>query len=201
MSRTAKKLIKGIKILRVSELESKEIKEIWVLNNTNPKGEIALSVKNRADGAPSLVTIPPTWVPVCLTEQVPKGMLIESPEFRRLAASQGVLLLEPKGVQTIMDHPDITREVQEIKRRATGEAVEEVPAELAREQTQSVLILDILSRETNNEIQEQEALDILNSQEDSLTNADLEHLVKNSSFQKVKKWASEAIQDREEGDD
>lgn len=195
----AKKQIKSFKNLRVAELEDKKVTEVWCLNNTKPRGEIALGVKSPADGSPTLVTIPATWVPVCLTEQVPKAMLLNSPEFRRLVASSGILLVAAADVETIFDDEDVRREMHNLANRSNNTEEVAQPPAIHRENT-NILVLDLISREKNNEINEGEEYDILLKQEESLSRDDLEYLVKNSMFAKTKKWASAAIADRDEED-
>ena len=199
MAASAKKRIKELKTLRVADLEDKSVREVWAMNNTKPKGEIALGVKSPADGSVTLVIIPATWIPVCLTEQVPKQMLLNSPDFRKLVSSGGITVVESKGVLELLNDEDIRREAHAILNRNKSDAID-APTELPKE-NHSMLVLDIVAREINNEITEQGSLDILYTQEDSLTNDDLEYLVKNSSFQKVKTWAAETLTARGEDDE
>jgi hypothetical protein len=199
MAASAKKLIRELKTLRVADLEDKSVREVWCLNNTKPKGEIALGVKSQ-DGSVTLVTIAATWIPICLTEQVPKQMLLGSPDFRKLVSTGGITIVEPKMVLDLLGNPDIKRESLAIINRNKSDAIADAPTELPKE-NYSMLVLDIVARETNNEITEQGSLDILYTQEDSLTNDDLEYLVKNSAFQKVKTWAAETLTARGEDED
>src|ERR1035437_9004494 len=107
MSLSVKKRIKLLPQIKISQLDDKAIKEVWVLNETKPRGVIALEVKNRADGSATLVSIPPTWVPICLTDQVPKQMLVDSPKFRSIISGHHIKLLDPTAVQEILKDEDV----------------------------------------------------------------------------------------------
>jgi hypothetical protein len=194
---SAKKQIKGFKNLRVAELEDKKISEVWCLNNTKPRGEIALTVKSPSDGSRTLVTIPATWVPVCLTEQVPKNMLLNSPEFRRLVASGGILLVLAADVDSILGDADVSREMRNLSSKSHN-ADESAMVPTTYKENINILVLDLISREKNNEIQENEAYDILLKQEDSLQREDFEYLIKNSTFAKIKKWAATTLTELDE---
>jgi len=193
---SVKAKIKGLASLRLSQLEDKSVKEIWVLNQTNPKGEIILEVKARGDNDSTVVKIPMTWVPVCLTDQVPKPMLIESPKFRSLVSNQHIRVVDPKSLDEIMVDPDVAEEIEAVRSKNNGNYVEVLP-DAVKAESISVFVLDLLSREETNSITEAEAKDILNNKEDELSDEDLEHLIKSSKSAKIKKWASDALADRE----
>ena len=192
---SVKKKIKGLPQIRISQLEDKSLKEVWILNETKPKGEIALEVKNRADGSATLVSIPPTWIPVCLTDQVPKQMLIDSPKFRAIISGGHIKLLDPAAVADILKDPEVAEEVDAIRSKTAEYYKETLPDEIKSESI-SVVVLDILAREASNAITEGEAKDILNNREEELSDEDLEHLLKNSNQVKVKNWASATLADR-----
>jgi len=193
---SVKKKISRLAELRISQLEDKNVKEVWVLNCTKPKGVIALEVKNRADGSPTVITIPPTWVPVNLTDQVPKVMLIDSPRFRAIISGGHVKLLDPAGVAEVLLDPEVAEEVNAIRNKTAEFFQESIPDE-AKAETVHVAILDILSREASNSITENEAKDVLNNREEELTDEDIEYLLKNSNQAKVKKWATDTLADRQ----
>jgi hypothetical protein len=190
-----KKKIKSLPLLRISQLEDKSIKEVWILNETSPKGDIILDVKNKADGSTSLVKIPPTWIPVCLTDQVPKSMISESPKFRSILSSGHIKLLDPKGVHELLQDDEIRAEFEEVRSKTMESYKETFPDELKTDSV-SAVILDILAREASSSITENEAKDILNTKEDDLTDDDIEYLLKNTGLSKVKKWATDALADR-----
>jgi hypothetical protein len=203
---SVKKKIKALPTIRISQLEDKAIKEVWILNETGgkhtavtgPKGDIALEVKNKADGSATLVSIPPTWVPICLTDQVPKQMLADSPKFRAILAGGYIKLLDPNAVQELLKDAEVQAEINAIRNKTADYFHETVPESLVAENTTSVVVLDLLMRETEGTLTESQAKDILNTREEELSNADLEHLIKNSSLVKVKKWAADVLADRNE---
>jgi hypothetical protein len=193
---SVKKKIKGLPTMRISQLEDKKMTEVWVLNETKPKGLIALEVKNRADGSATLVSIPPTWVPICLTDQVPKTMLVDSPKFRAILAGGYIKLLDPNAVAEIMKDSEVQEEIDSIRNKTADYQKETLPESLQVENTVSIVVLDLMMREADGSLTEVEAKDILNNREDELSDEDLEHLIKNSSLAKVKKWAADTLADR-----
>jgi hypothetical protein len=202
MALSPKKILKDLVDLKLAMLEDKSVREVWVVNNTNPKGEIALAVRNQSGGDPTLVTIPATWAPVCLTDQVPKSMLLNTPHFRKVINGGNLRLVTPESVAKIMSNPDVIREVAAAKTRTSTdlESLSTSEAETVRD-TANPLVLDLIGREARNEIEEQAVLDILFNQEEILTKDDLEYLIQHSKFQKVKRWAAETITDKEEEDE
>lgn len=199
---SVKKRIKSIPTIKISQLDDKAIKDIWVLNTTNPKGVIALEVKNRADGSPTLVSIPPTWVPICLTDQVPKQMLCDSPKFRAIISGNYVKLLDPTAVQSVLDDPEVAEEINAIRNKTADYFKETLPDNLmVQAPTVSVVVYDVLAKEADGSLSENDAKEILNnlnSKEEELSNEDIEHLMKNSTLAKVKKWAADTLAEREE---
>ena len=194
-----KKRIAGLAEIRISQLEDKNIKEIWILNKTNVsmnlKGDIALEVKNRADGSPTVVKIPPTWVPVCLTDQVPKQMIMDSPTFRTIVSGGHIKILDPAGVIEILKDPEVAEEINAIRNKTADYYKETVP-DAVKAQEISALAQDIISRELNGLITEAASRDLLNNREDDLTDEDIEYLLKNSTFAKVRKWATDTLEER-----
>lgn len=201
MSVSPKKVLKSLVELKISQLEDKKVKEVWVLNTTNPKGEIALAVRNRNGGDPTLVTIPATWAPVCLTEQVPKEMLLGAPAFRKTVTTGALRLVTAESVAEILSNSEVAREIAAAKKRSPSD-LESLPSEVESiKESANPLVLDLVGRELKDEIEEQAVLDILFNQEESLVKEDLEYLIQNSKFQKVKRWAAETLQEKEDDDD
>jgi hypothetical protein len=192
---SVKKKIRALPTIRLSQLDDKTIKEVWVLNETKPRGLIALEVKNRADGSATLVSIAPTWVPICLTDQVPKVMLVDSPKFRAIISGGYIKLLDPASVAKILEDSEVQEEIESIRNRTADYLKETLPDSVQAEAV-SIVVLDILSREADESLTEAEAKDILNNREDELTDNDLEHLIKNSNLAKVKKWSADTLADR-----
>jgi hypothetical protein len=194
---SVKKKIKAIPTIKISTLEDKSIKEVWVLNATVPRGDIDLEVRSRTDNSKSLATIPPTWVPICLTDQVPKSMLIDSPEFRRIITAGHIKLLDSKCVAEVMADPEVAREVLAVRNKTSEHYQENVPAADV-ERNISGIVLELLARENDetSPITEAESREILNVREEELTIGDLEYLIKNSKHPKVCKWSADTLTEK-----
>jgi hypothetical protein len=200
----AKKKIKGLPTIKISQLDDKNIKEVWILNVTGnknvavkgPKGVIALDVKNRSDGSSTLVEIPPTWVPICLTDQVPKQMLSDSPKFRSILSGGYIKLLDPDAVHQLMQDPEVQEEINSIRNKTASFFKENLEDGNPIAEKTAGVVLEIIARESDGTMTEAEARDILNTREEELTNADLDYLIKSSTL--ARKWAADVLAEREE---
>jgi hypothetical protein len=123
-------------------------------------------------------------------------MLVDSPKFRSILSGGHIRLLDPDAVTTILEDPEVMEEINSIRNKTAEFYKETMPEALLAENTISVVILDLLIREADGSLSEAEAKDILNNREEELTDADLEHLVKNSTLAKVKKWSADTLADR-----
>jgi len=56
--------------------------KIYVMNNIEPKGLYVITVTDPLSGKSKTLQFPRTWIPTCLTEKLPKGVLEQSIEIR-----------------------------------------------------------------------------------------------------------------------
>lgn len=61
----------------------RENKPIYVLNNTEPKGLLSMTIHDPISGKAREFEIPRTWIPFCLTSMLPRNVLEHNIELRR----------------------------------------------------------------------------------------------------------------------
>jgi hypothetical protein len=188
--------IKKFKTLRISDLESPSVIEVWVLNLTNPRGDVAFNVRGTDGGSPLAVKLPITYIPVCLTSEVPKTMLLNSVAFRKALVGNKVRAISAEDAKTLFKEPDYQREYARITENADpiDYSGDEFGEENAPPAPKSVMVLDLLGREEADSLKEQEVLDVLYSNEEALVQEDYHYIVTTSKHPKVKKWAASKLQ-------
>lgn len=85
--------------------KDKESTALYVVNRSNPRGNIFLTVKDGSGNAIP-VTIPVTPMPVDMTTQVPRRVLLENPVFRRLILGNHALLINEEDAEEIISTPE-----------------------------------------------------------------------------------------------
>lgn len=75
-------VINEVQILSLRELEEQSDTSLFVVNNTQPRGEIIFNVTT-GRGRDHTVIVPDTWIPFDLTTQAKKAEIVDSPDFRR----------------------------------------------------------------------------------------------------------------------
>jgi len=104
--------------MSINELEREPIGPIWVRNTSGPKtggrGVVCLLVQYQDRSV--AVAVPMTWVPVNLTEQLPKAALLQSAEFRRALRNGQLELLDDSEAEGELRRPGAAEESQRIAR-------------------------------------------------------------------------------------
>ena len=211
------RLIRDAGSLSISELEmDKGHMEVWALNiaaSTHGKNSQVLVAVKTANGKSTPVTIPDTWIPVCLTTQVDKASLIGAGEFRAaLAGNQhhGPLLriIDSKVAHQILQFPEAQKETARISRtradqrqaqRENPSAIVAEPQNLAdgkRRKSAPVasgMVIGMTLNHKNDQLEEDQFLNTLKANSKTLKKIDLEYLTANSSSSRVKKWAAKRL--------
>lgn len=211
------RMIRDAPSLSISDLEmDKGHMEVWVLNiaaSTHGKNSQVLVAVKTANGKSTPVTIPDTWIPVCLTTQVDKASLIGAGEFRAaLAGNQhhGPLLrvIDSQAAHKILNFPEAQKETARISRtradqrqaqRENPSAVVAEPQNLAdgkRRKSAPVasgMVIGMTLNHKNDQLDEDQFLNTLKANGKTLKKIDLEYLTANSSSSRVKKWAAKKL--------
>jgi hypothetical protein len=123
--------MKPIKYITIEEAAKEDSGALWVQNETSsveeyaPQGgDLIFNVRD-ADGAQNLVTIPLTWIPIDISLDASKAILLKSSDMRK-AWSRGLIkIISAESALSVLESTDAIREVErlEAKRRAISMAV------------------------------------------------------------------------------
>lgn len=182
--------------ISTADLERTDSLSVWVVNNANPAGSINLSI-NDGTGNMIPIVIPITWVPVDLTTQATKSAIITNPQFRRLVASNMLLLLSEEEALKKLNTKDAQEENARIYKTSAMQSTVNMPTnvqdQLRAEKAQvSGFVMNIVERK---DIDENSCMSALKSQAHTLKKDDLEYLINNSTYSEVKNWASSRLEE------
>lgn len=120
---TGKKMMVSSKIrksMSISDLEDTGEKgAVWVLNTMtgDMQGQLLINVPKKHGNGQDLVRVPKTFIPMDLTDQVSKGQLLESSEFRKTITGGLLKLITPEYAELVLS----SDEGREEKRRVINE--------------------------------------------------------------------------------
>lgn len=118
-----KKVLVSSKIKRsmtIAELEATGDKgPVWVLNTMtgDMQGQLLINVPKKHGNGQDLARIPKTFIPIDLTDQVSKGQLLESSEFRKTITGGLLKLITQEYAELVLG----SDEGREEKRRVLNE--------------------------------------------------------------------------------
>jgi len=187
--------------------EALKQEKIYVRNCTRPKGPINLSMI-LPSGRMESINIPKTYIPICITDQVPVSLLKESMDFRAYVTSGVLELVPPNEAEKILETKEAQAELTRIfaskyseagyKSKGISVSQQEGSVVVSEDETEenvSSKVIDILLRKMS----PTHTLNELKTIEEELTDADLRYIVENASG-KVKRWALKRI-DKKSGTD
>ena len=184
------------KTLSIGEMEATKSSSIWVLNSSNPKGNITITVPNGM-GNQVTVIVPVTWIPVDMTTQATKQSLLASPVFRRMLALGMIAVISEDDAQKLLQDDAAQTEMQRIyamPREMSG-APDMQPAAVATLKSEesgdvSGFALNICHTDSLDEAQ---AMNAVKGNEGTLSETDMKYIVANSKFGKVKTYLAEKL--------
>lgn len=181
-------------------LESNE--PIYVVNNTKDRGRVMLTLTHPGTGRIESVYIPVTWIPICITDMVPREMLKASLDFRKYVAN-GILKIVPaEEAREILKSEEAQEELRRIyesdfarhePEAKTMETMETVAEEPTPVEDVSPKVHDIILRLESGSLTPRQAISKLKSLAGSLTKVDLSFLVANSPSDQVRSWAEKQL--------
>lgn len=184
------------KSLTIGDIEASKSSSVWVLNKSNPKGNVTISVPNGM-GNTATVIMPVTWVPMDLTTQSTKQSLTASPVFRRMLALGMLCVITEEEAQTLLSTPDAQEEMQRIyamPREMSGDpsTVPNAVTTLKSEASGAVSGF-ALSISHGDSLDEAQVMNAIRNNTDSMTQADMQYIVANSKHSKVKAYLAEKL--------
>ena len=108
------------KFLTISELEQGDQSHpIWALNGSseseaNQPGEVHVGIPKINGTKVDDLHLPQTWLPVCLTDQIPRAQLLASSEFRNAVNNRLVVLISKEFSQEILQQDGVDEERQRL---------------------------------------------------------------------------------------
>lgn len=93
----------SINQLKLRDVEESKDTRLFVINNTQPRGEMLLTVTGNK-GRSVIITIPSTWIPVDLSLQSRKSDILDSADFRRAVNRKFLILLDSVQAEDFVDN-------------------------------------------------------------------------------------------------
>lgn len=181
--------------LTIGDIEASKSSSIWVLNKSNPKGNVTISVPNGM-GNIETVIMPATWIPMDLTTQSTKQSLTASPVFRRMLTLGMLQVITEEEAQTLLSPAEAQEEMQRIYAMPTEMSVDpsSVPKPVTSLKSEAAgevsgFALNISHGDTLDEGQVMNAL----RSNDQLSKTDMEYIVANSKHSRVKAYLAEKL--------
>jgi hypothetical protein len=173
----------------------KKAAPIYVLNRSNPRGNVTVTVF-RPDGSPYLITVPKTWIPICVTDQVSHETIRVSDDFRRNVQIGMLQLLPVAEAKQKLQDKDAQEELERLNMSKyssyEGDLKEDTVKEFSDTLDQSDNVNLTVKEIMNRDITSTEKYHILRSDEDTLNPDDFKYIVLNGDG-KVKNWAESKL--------
>ena len=211
-------VLNEVSILTLRELEEQTDTSLFVVNNTQPRGEIVFNVTT-GRGRDHTVIVPDTWIPFDLTTQAKKSEIVDSPDFRRAVSQKYLLVASTKSADEFMEKNELastemsrifnkaggqnniaansgnamTTKMSQIKQQSGGIAVA-AETEAANGESISGAVVQIISRsnsEGDDKMDVKEAMSLLVGRQ--LNGKELDYIIKNSVHADIKAFASKKI--------
>lgn len=187
-------------MITISQAERSESSSVWALNGTigsgRPQGVVNITI-TEGNGRAQVVKMPVTRIPVDLTTQATKSALLMSPDFRRLVSAQIIMLISEEDAIKMLDNDDARAEQRRLLDiEATHDASDLLPSapqevKSAMDQAEGKISGFALNLAHTTEGDEEAIVASLRNNAQALTKVDLQYIVNNSTFPKVKGLAAE----------
>lgn len=181
-------------VLTIAECERNNETSLWVLNNTNPKGNVNVTVPDGM-GQNTVLTIPVTFIPIDLTTMSTKQAILSSPNFRKVITSKMLSIISDEKAQELLSSDKAQAEMDRIYNYLTTE----VPIELS-ENAQAVQVElaegvsgFAMNLANTSDLDEEQVLTTLLGNESAMTEKDLDYIARTSVYPKVKTYAANKL--------
>jgi hypothetical protein len=204
-----------LKTLPPSALEKliRENKTIYVLNTSAlPTGDKGVLMINFYDGKRrDYFKMPPTFIPMAISDAVPSSSLRESRDFKQLLLKRALTLVDPTSAEQYLESPEAQDEYEslvlsEMSMQKASRSVENELNRRATAQVNNVSMgpLDDMSSATEavsnkvratvesmigGVVKAKEALQQLRRHQSAFTEADYSYVIANSTDAALTKWA------------
>ncbi len=182
---------------------------LYVLNRSNRQGNINMTVSNGHGGYLGL-TIPITHIPMDLSTQAAKRLVLEAPEFRRVYSMGFIKIVDSNDADVFFDNSDKARkERTRLLSNGTGsvnidDSTDTIVDKVSKDQSVSgeipnninVFAVGLVQRSNSGDEESDALLQELETKIDGLSGEDLQYIISNSTDAGLKATASEWLQAR-----
>ena len=170
-------------------------KPIYVLNNSNPRGILVISLVHPTTGNVTPIKIPVTWVPICVTDHVPPEQLRDSLDFRGYLRKGIIKLVDPDKAEKILASKEAKEELERINKSEFADRFDVSVKAMGSNDASSEInpkVMDIVLRLESQDITANDALNQLKSIYTTLSKQDLAYIAQNAT-ESIAKWAERML--------
>lgn len=181
---------KDVKFISIQESEAQSITSVWVMNYSDPKGNLHFSAADGMGGQ-VIVKIPVTWIPIDLTTQLTKNNILNNPIFRRFVMQGLVRIVSNESAMKIMESKNAQEEARRVYSLNDAPVSQSMTLPEGAKSVQTDNVSGFAMNLANlTDADENQVLNTLEGQESALTKADFAYIAQNSIYLKVKEFAS-----------
>lgn len=184
----------------VAQAEKADSSQIFVLNKSNPRGNVNFVVVDSGQQKIS-VQVPVTFIPVDLSTFATKQDVLRNPNFRRLVARGFIHIISSDSAEKFLEDPRAEREYNRIFdvlsedndlsfQAPVEESVNAAPPESKTDVSQ--FVQNILLRASEEAVDD--LIVELETKLDTMSTADVQYLMDNTSSADLKTWCVEAME-------
>lgn len=180
--------------------------KVFVLNKSKPKGDVLITFVQPGTGQQFVATIPKTWIPIAVSDNVPLNVLDASIDFRSYLKSHMLSLVPREEAEKILESTDAKEEIERIytskyaegskkKKHVESEDNDEDDEVDVQDfiQSENLQVKDILERNQSNKASV--TLNELRSIEEELSASDLEFIIKKTEG-KIRSWSERLLREK-----
>lgn len=211
--------MRKLKTLPISQLDRlvKEERPIYVLNTSSlPSGDKGMVIVNFFDGnRREFFKMPPTFIPMAITDSIPPQNLLNSKDFRQCLLKGMLTLVEPASAEAYLSTPDAQDEYESLvlsEHSAKAQNIDINKSSSRRSQVahtshegngplQDVSAVDTVSNKVRGlmeslvagNLTEKEVLTQLRRHQSALGPVDFSYVSANTTNSDIKKWAKSGL--------
>jgi hypothetical protein len=187
-------------------------KPVYVKNATkNPAGIIHLSITDPNSGKSYPLNIPKTWIPFCLNDRLSRSMIEGSFDLRQCIANGALKLMDPEEAMALLEDPDAKMEMERINKSIhvdkqlasrskeltqTSDTASTGPKEEYTANPEDLVnqkVVDTVLGIENNTTTVRDAVSIIRTIEDNLSENDFSYIVSRVEESQFKKYAQKKL--------
>jgi len=219
--------MRKLRTLPLSQLERliKDGKPVYVLNTSAlPSGDKGMVIVNFYDGTRrEFFKMPPTFIPMAVTDSIPAQNLLNSKDFRQCLLKGMLTLIDPQSAEAYLSTPEAQDEydslvLSEISAKAQHLDINKTVSQRTKVShtnneghgpIQDISAVDTVSNKVRGLIEsmlaesvtEKEVLIQLRRHQSALTSVDFSYVVANTTNAEIRKWAKLGLAKSSKEDD